>query len=149
MRHRGQINEVEVFIDSGIIDEKALGALREKFVSRYEQLYGRSSAMHDARLEIVTARCRSSALSLKPKLKECPLTVEPLSVDAKTGIREIYWAETKSVETTSIFNGYLFKPGNSAKGPCVVETETTSIVVHPKQGISMDTFSNFVINPNT
>jgi N-methylhydantoinase A/oxoprolinase/acetone carboxylase beta subunit len=105
--------------------------------------------MYDARLEIVTARCRSSALSLKPKLKEFPLTLEPLPVDAKTGTREIYWAEKKSVETTPIFNGYLFKPGNSAEGPCVVETETTSIVVHPRQEISMDTFRNFVINPNT
>ena len=149
MRHRGQINEVEVFIDSGILDEKALEALREKFVARYEQLYGRGSAMHDARLEIVTARCRSSALSLKPKLKEFSLTLEPLPADAKTGTRDIYWAEKQSVETTPIFNGYLFKPGNSAEGPCVVETETTSIVVHPKQEISMDTFRNFVINPNT
>ena len=78
--------------------------------------------MHDARLEIVTARCRSSALSLKPKLKEFSLTLEPLSRGRlKLGQGRSIGLKKKSVETTPIFNGYLFRPGNSAEGPCVVE----------------------------
>jgi N-methylhydantoinase A len=147
MRHRGQINEVEVFLDTDSLDENSLALLREKFVSRYEQLYGLGAALYDARLEIVTARCRASAISLKPKLNTSELDQRSVSPDAQTGVRKIYWAEDKKIRPTSIFDGYKMCPGNYLEGPCVIETETTSIVVHPGQSIEMDSFKNFVINP--
>ena len=147
MRHRGQINEVEVFLDKDSLDETSLALLREKFVSRYEQLYGHGAALHDARLEIVTARCRASAISIKPKLNTSELEQREVSSDMQTGARKIYWAEDKEIRSTSIFDGYKMRPGNFLEGPCVIETETTSIVVHPGQSIEMDSFQNFVINP--
>ena len=147
MRHRGQINEVEVFLDKDTLDETSLALLREKFVSRYEQLYGHGAALHDARLEIVTARCRASAISLKPKLNTSESDQREVSPNMQTGVRKIYWAEDKEIRSTSIFDGYKMRPGNFLEGPCVIETETTSIVVHPGQSIEMDSFQNFVINP--
>ncbi len=147
MRHRGQINEVEVHIDDDHINEISITELRDKFVSRYEQLYGQGAALDGARLEIVTARCRASASSIKPKLNKSEPQGKLGSPDMQTGERKIYWAENKNFHSTPIFNGYKMRTGNYLEGPCVVETETTSIVVHPGQTVEMDMFNNFVINP--
>ena len=34
-------------------------------------------------------------------------------------------------------------PGNRVEGPAVIETEATSVVVHPAQTASVDRFGNF------
>jgi N-methylhydantoinase A len=65
-----------------------------------------------------------------------------------TGKREIYWAEQKSKTETPIYDGYKLRPGNSIKGPCVVETTTTSMVIHPGQSVAVDALGNFIIDPN-
>jgi len=148
MRHRGQINEVEVHLDNGIIDEHGLEKLRHRFVERYERLYGRGAALLGARLEIVTLRCRASATSLKPNLSKRSDLTEEIIPEAMTGHREIYWAEWKRTSQTPIFSGYKLRPGNSIEGPCVVETDTTSMVIHPGQHVEMDSLGNFEIDSN-
>ncbi len=148
MRHRGQINEVEVDLDSGVLDAAALEQLRERFVERYERLYGHGAALRGARLEMVTFRCRASAVSRKPELAAATQMSQEIAPDAQTGTREIYWAEWKKLSATPIFDGYRLVPGNALEGPCVVETTTTSMVVHPDQRISVDALGNFVIDPS-
>jgi N-methylhydantoinase A len=148
MRHRGQINEVEVDLDGGVLTQAGLEQLRERFVARYERLYGHGAALRGARLEMVTFRCRASATSIKPRLVATDQLTQVIADDACTGTRDIYWAEWKRLEPTPIFNGYKLKPGNAIVGPCVVETTTTSMVVHPRQRIEMDALGNFLIDPN-
>ena len=65
-----------------------------------------------------------------------------------TGHREIYWAEWKRTSQTPIFSGYKLRPGNSIEGPCVVETDTTSMVIHPGQRVAVDSLGNFEIDSN-
>ncbi|MGE0483139.1 MAG: hydantoinase/oxoprolinase family protein [Gammaproteobacteria bacterium] len=148
MRHRGQINEVEVDLDGGVLDEAGLAELRERFVQRYERLYGRGAALRGARLEMVTFRCRASAVSRKPTLAAADTLSDVVASDAQTGTRDIWWAEWKKLRPTPIYDGYKLVPGNHLDGPCVVETTTTSMVVHPQQRISVDALGNFVIDPN-
>jgi N-methylhydantoinase A/oxoprolinase/acetone carboxylase beta subunit len=122
--------------------------LRVGFVLRYLRLYGHGAALRGARLEMVTFRCRSSAASIKPKLSATTTLSNAIAADARTGSREIYWAEWKRMSPTPILDGYKLVPGNAIVGPCVVETATTSVVVHPGQRIEVDSFGNFVIDPN-
>ncbi|MEN9726664.1 MAG: hypothetical protein RL434_1030, partial [Pseudomonadota bacterium] len=145
MRHRGQINEVEVELDGGTLTESDLDDLRARFVRRYEQLYGRGASLPGARLECVTFRVRASAESRKPRIKEATTTTGEIPTEARTGTRDIYWAEWKRLAPTPIYDGYRLQPGNTLEGPCVIETTTTSIVVHPGQTVSMDALKNFVI----
>lgn len=148
MRHRGQINEVEVDIDGSVLSEGDLDGLRERFVQSYERLYGRGAALPGARLEIVTLRCRASAVSRKPKLTPADKLTDVIDPAAQSGSRDIYWAENKAQVATPIYNGYLLKPGNQLNGPCVVETTTTSMVIHPQQSIQVDALGNYLIDPN-
>src|SRR5437762_8498381 len=68
VRHKGQINEVEITLPWPRIPNQYEGTLRQLFVKRYEQLYGRGSALAGAQLEIVVARLRAKALTPQPKL---------------------------------------------------------------------------------
>ncbi|MFT4564879.1 MAG: N-methylhydantoinase A [Gammaproteobacteria bacterium] len=149
MRHRGQINEVEVDLDAPTLSNEDIDGLRDRFVARYERLYGRGAALPGARLEIVTFRCRASAGSQKPQLVEATTLTPVIDKAARSGSRDIYWAEKKKLESTPIYDGYKLVPGNSLDGPCVIETATTSMVIHPQQSVSIDALGNFVINPNS
>jgi N-methylhydantoinase A len=145
MRHRGQINEVEVELEQAQLSDADLEGLRTRFVRRYEQLYGRGASLPGARLECVTFRVRASAESRKPRIQSTSNLTDVIPADAQTSEREIYWAEWKRAALTPIFDGYRLRPGNQLAGPCVIETTTTSIVVHPGQTVSMDALNNFVI----
>src|SRR2546429_8671155 len=68
VRHKGQINEVEITLPWPRIPNQYEGTLRKLFVHRYEQLYGRGSSLAAAQLELVVARLRAKALTPQPKL---------------------------------------------------------------------------------
>src|SRR6266446_6692341 len=68
VRHKGQINEVEITLPWVRLPADYESQLRKLFVHRYEQLYGRGSALAGAQLELVVARLRAKALTPQPKL---------------------------------------------------------------------------------
>jgi len=95
MRHRGQINEVEVMLPEKRVKESLFAPLRERFKVRYEQLYGRGSSYADARLEIVTLRLRATAATPRPRLSTARKLGSRIAASAKQGKRSVYWAEPK------------------------------------------------------
>jgi N-methylhydantoinase A len=145
MRHRGQINEVEVMLPEARLEGGFWELLRSRFYTRYEQLYGRGSSYRGARLEIVTLRVRATAATPRPKLSKARRLSAAIPREAKRGARDIYWAEPKRTLRTPIFDGALLRPGNRVKGPCVIETTQTNVVVHPGRSLRVDAFGNFEI----
>jgi N-methylhydantoinase A len=145
MRHRGQINEVEVMLPEGRLGDDFFEPLRSRFYARYEQLYGRGSSYRGARLEIVTLRVRATAATPRPKLSKARKLTAAVPAAAKRGTRAIYWAEPKRAIRTPIFDGAALRPGNRIKGPCVVETTQTNVVVHPGRTLRVDAYGNFEI----
>ena len=145
MRHRGQINEVEVDLPGGLLDEAALARLRGDFAARYELLYGRGSSFAGAQLEIVTFRCRAGAETPKPGLAPARRLVRAVPKAARRGTRAVYWSGLKRTRQTPVLDGDALLPGNRAAGPLVVETEDTTIVVHPGQTLGVDRFGNIEI----
>jgi N-methylhydantoinase A len=145
MRHRGQINEVEVMLPEARLRESFWEPLRSRFYARYEQLYGKGSSYRGARLEIVTLRVRATAATPRPKLPKARKLSGVIPREARRGTRAIYWAEPKRTIKTPIFDGARLRPGNRIQGPCVVETTQTNVVVHPGRSLRVDAFGNFEI----
>jgi len=149
IRHKGQINEVEVLLpevgQDGLLGSLAFSSLHERFYARYEQLYGRGSSYRDARLELVTLRLRASAATPRPQLHEAPVLKRAIPQRARRPAREIFWADLKRTRETPIFDGAMLLPGNRIQGPAVVETTDTTVVLHPKRTLTVDAFGNFEI----
>ncbi len=145
MRHKGQINEVEVEMVGETLSPTDLEPLRTAFVSQYERLYGRGAALPGADLEIVTFRCRASAATTKPQLKASGDLTKEIPAAALRSPRLVYWAEIATRQSTAIYDGHRLLPGNTLDGPAVVETKATSVVVHPGQSFRVDAYGNFEV----
>ena len=145
MRHRGQINEVEVMLMQSRLKTAGLEALRQQFYTRYEQLYGKNASFKSARLEIVTLRVRASAATPRPKLPKAARLSAAIPKLAQNGSRQVYWDDLKRSVKTPVFAGGALRPGNRIKGPCVVETAQTTVVVHPGRSLFVDAWGNFEI----
>src|SRR5947207_2306207 len=146
MRHRGQINEVEVMLPEKRLQSAVAEALRNRFYARYEQLYGRGSSYGEARLEIVTLRLRATAATPHPKLSRAKRLNTKIAVNASLGKRTIYWADLKKSAPSPVYDGALLVPGNRIVGPAVIETTDTTVVVHPRRTLKVDAFGNFEIH---
>jgi N-methylhydantoinase A len=145
MRHKGQINEVEVVLEWSRAEGEFEAPLKESFYRRYEQLYGRGSSFRGARVEIVTFRVRASAETPRPRLVAATTMSTALPPAAKRAARAVYWDEEQRSQSTPVYDGQKLEPGNRLPGPAIVETPDTSVVVRPGQSLAVDAFGNFEI----
>ncbi|HKQ27821.1 MAG TPA: hydantoinase/oxoprolinase family protein [Burkholderiales bacterium] len=143
VRHKGQINEVEVLLPFERLPANYEAALRNLFTQRYEKLYGRGSALPGAQLEIVVCRLRARALTPRPKLVKAKSASKSIPREALRKPRAIRWS---SVKKTPVYDGEKLAIGNTLKGPAIVETSDTTVVVHPGRTLRVDTLGNFEIS---
>ncbi|HVL35261.1 MAG TPA: hydantoinase/oxoprolinase family protein [Burkholderiales bacterium] len=140
VRHKGQINEVELLLPWARLPGAYEPALRKLFVERYEKLYGRGSALAGATLEIVVCRLRARALTPRPKLVRAKNTSRAIPRAALRKPRMIHWSRLKK---TPVYDGEALVPGNVIAGPAIVETADTTVVVHPGRTLRLDALGNF------
>lgn len=145
MRHKGQINEVEVIL----VWDRARGGfeppLRDAFYLTYERLYGKGSSFRGARVEMVTFRVRAMAQTPRPRLVAADTLTDTVPDAARRGQRAVYWEETRALADTPVYDGATLLPGNRLDGPTVVETPDTVVVVRPGQSLAVDAYGNFEI----
>ena len=142
VRHKGQINEVELMLPWNRVPADYEQRLRKLFVLRYETLYGRGSALQGAQLEIVVCRLRARALTPRPKLARAKRSSRAIPKAAVREARPIWWSRLRK---TPVFDGEKLAVGNSVKGPAIVETSDTTVVVHPGRTLRVDALGNFEI----
>ena len=146
IRYKGQINEVEVAVPAGELDEAALAELAADFHRRYEALYGAGAGFREARVEIVTYRVRTTAVSAKPAIRPARERGATPSDDARAGARPVYWAELGDFEPTPVFWGERLVAGNRVAGPAIIQVPDTTIVVHPGQAARIDAYGNVLVD---
>ncbi|RLT96376.1 MAG: hydantoinase/oxoprolinase family protein [Ketobacter sp.] len=145
MRHKGQINEVEVVVTPPLRDND-LETLHAQFLERYELIYGKGASLPWARLEAVTFRIRAFAKTPKPDLVPQETGGSQVDSVAQVSVRPIYWSEPRQTVETPIYSGARLRSGNQICGPAVIETTDTTLVVHPGRRVDVDTFGNFVLS---
>jgi len=145
MRHKGQINEVEVVITTPLSD-RDVETLHAQFLERYELIYGKGASLPWAKLEAVTFRIRAFAKTPKPDLVPQEISGSQVEPVAQVSVRPIYWSEPKQTVETPIYSGAKLMSGNQICGPAVIETTDTTLVVHPGRQVDVDTFGNFVLS---
>jgi N-methylhydantoinase A len=140
VRHKGQINEVEVPLPWAELPAAYEPALRRLFVARYEKLYGRGSALPGATLETVVCRLRARALTPRPRLVKARKLSSRIPAQALRRPRVIQWSAPRK---TPVYDGEKLVAGNRVRGPAIVETADTTVVVHPGSRLRVDALGNF------
>lgn len=146
LRHRGQINEVEVDLPGAALDDAGVTALVERFYERYDAMYGKGASFRGARLEAITFRVRASIVTPKPSLRSQSEAPVPVPANACRKPREVYWSETRARSSTPVYDGDLLSIGNRIDGPALIETTDTTVVLRPTQSILVDRLGNFAID---
>jgi N-methylhydantoinase A len=146
IRYKGQINEVEVPVPAGALDEAALAQLAADFHRRYETVYGRGAGFREARVEIVTYRVRAAAVSAKPRIVAAREGDRAPSSDARAGTRPVYWSELGDFDATPVFWGEKLVAGNVLAGPAIIQAPDTTIVVHPFESARVDAYGNVLVD---
>src|SRR3954464_1938632 len=143
VRHKGQINEVEITLPWTRLPNDYEARLRKRFVTRYEQLYGRGSALSGAQLEFVVSRLRAKALTPQPKLVKAKKRTTRVPREAIRAKRDIYWPDFGKRRATPVYDGERLANGNKIAGPAIVETADTTVVVGPGTRLKVDELGNF------
>src|SRR3989440_1504106 len=112
VRHKGQINEVEVLLPWSRLPADFEPKLRKMFVQRYEQLYGRGSALAGAQLEFVVCRLRAKALTPQPRLVKSKKMSARIPKEAVRKKRDIYRPDIGKRPPTVVYEGDLIPDGN-------------------------------------
>src|SRR5215470_6662958 len=146
IRYKGQINEVEVPVPAGTLDDNALAQLASDFHRRYETVYGQGAGFREARVEVVTYRVRASAISAKPRIVAAAEADRAPSREASAGTRPVYWSELGDFDLTPVFWGERLVAGNVVPGPAIIQVPDTTIVVHPFESARIDPYGNVLVD---
>jgi 5-oxoprolinase (ATP-hydrolysing) len=149
-RFAGQLHEIELPLPTTILSDARDGAvdeLKERFFSRYEELY-----KHLPRgMSIELLSWRLTARGPKPTIV-LPRG-EPGSSGADValkGHRAAYFSEVGGQAgdfvDTPVYDRYALRSGMRLNGPAIIEERESTIVVRPGMAVEVDPFLNVVVN---
>jgi N-methylhydantoinase A len=143
MRYRFQCHELNAELPPGTteVGVKELEFLDRTFDDLYEQSYGPGSGYREAGKEIITFRLRAVGKIQSPNIKRYP-KIGPDSTGAVKAQRNAYFDEARDFLAADIYDFGLLKPGMEIKGPGIIESPVTTIVVGPDDRAMMDEYRN-------
>ena len=141
MRYVGQGFEIEVPVPNGVLGPGLGAELHERFLDRYDELFGRRIAGVPA--ETVTWRLTASGPT--PKVA---LNFDGRRIDAGAagkGERPVHFPETGFAPCT-VYNRYGLGAGTVFRGPAVIEERESTVVAGPDTTVSIDRYLNLIID---
>ena len=141
MRYSGQGFEIDVPVPDGEMDGFAANVMRQSFLDKYQELFGRQ--IGDLPIEALTWRIYASGPTPNVELNFAGQQIDEEPSDK--GERQVYFPET-GYATCRIYNRYALKPGDSFRGPAVIEERESTAVAGPDTTVSIDKYLNLVID---
>ena len=145
VRYTAQINEVDVILDDGPLDEAGAERMLERFEQRYEQLFGKGSGFAGAGVEVVTVSAEARGrLAAQEAVKPQPSAAAD-GPPRETGRREVFWPRERKAIDSAIVAGDSLAPGHEVEGPAVIELPHTTIPIPPGYKAVVDELGDCVI----
>jgi N-methylhydantoinase A len=145
LHYTAQINEVDVVLEEGLIDEQAARSVVERFAARYEQLYGKGSGFAGAGIEIVAVSAEARGRLDAQRYVRPIAASRPESAPTETGRRQVFWPRERKALDSVIIAGATLGPGHEVVGPAVIELPHTTIAVPPGYTAAVDELGDCVI----
>jgi len=139
MRLFGQLHEIEVPWPHGIIDDRSLEIIRERFAEVYTARY--TSLYSGAVTQVISFRVRASGP--KPDLILGKAKAEGSAADALKSKRDV-WFGTAAV-SAAVYDRYALAEGVLIQGPAIVEEEEATTVIPPGDRVRVDNVGNLRI----
>jgi N-methylhydantoinase A len=136
MRYTGQEHTVRVHVTGGPADPSAIEAM---FHAAHRQKY--TFALPDTPSELVTFHLAATWRAEKPAI--APWRDGLPSPEPKG--RRLVDFDVDGIHETSVWERDRLPAGWAAEGPLVIEEETTTTLVHPRQVVSVDGYGNLLI----
>jgi N-methylhydantoinase A len=143
MRFRGQIYEVTIPVQSGPLSTTDVDALRDRFVARYETLYGEGSSLPGQGIEIITFRVEGRAPTPKPAVPAA--TKRGRRRLAPFSRREVYLLDDCALHELPVFSGDDLRVGDQIDGAAIIELAATTVMVNRGHQVAVDPMLNLVI----
>jgi N-methylhydantoinase A len=140
-RYENQEHSVEIPIPPGEIGSGAVAAIADLFHRSYEREY---TYRLEAPVEFVGAHVVAIAEVGKLEPVRMPCTGRRIE-DARKGNRVVDYA-TEGAHESAIYVGELLEPGMAFAGPAIVESRSSTVVVHPGNEVAVDDYGNFRID---
>jgi N-methylhydantoinase A len=145
MRHKGQPKQTEVPVAEEMLTSGSL--MLDAFTERYQQMYGRGTTLTGSTVLLDTVQCVVSvSTSARQSAANALAHGGSPTQDPRHGsqVRKVYWEGLGFVETP-IIRGLQWPDGTRLEGPAVVESDFTTILVHPGQVGEIDALGNLVL----
>jgi N-methylhydantoinase A/oxoprolinase/acetone carboxylase beta subunit len=144
MKFGRQVNMETIDLPVKDYTEEDIDDLGRRFVEYYKKLYGEGSAFVTAGMEImgqtVIATVKSHAAP--------PIARALRSADASKalkGERAVYFEKCGDFVSTKIYELTSMEPGNTIKGPAIIEAPTTTFVIPPDYTAIMNEYEYLVV----
>jgi len=140
MKFSLQIHDVEVSVPPGQLGVDEAAAQVDRFIGRYEEIYGEGSAFPGAGTQIglfkVQARGRLVA-PLTPDIEAAPAS--------PVASRDVYWREYGEFRPTDLYDGAALGSGAAMTGPAIIDYPDTTVVIPAGAEAEIDHLGNVVI----
>lgn len=144
MRYRGQVHEISTPVPGKKLTPADLNRVVDDFERRYEQKYGPGTAYKAAGILSRTYQVKGVGKIVTPALRKHKLVSESPRPALKAR-RPVYFKEYGKFVATNIYDRDKLKPGNSIKGPAIVEAVDTTILVKPGLRLRIDPYLNMLM----
>lgn len=137
MRFRQQVHELAIELRPGPVEPAAIDRLVDDFTERYEQIYGRDTALRVAGVEFTVLRVDGHVPVRRPAPAARPAREEPLTPSAW---RDVYFGDLVS---TAVYRD--LGAGGVVVGPAALELPGTTVIVGPDQRARVDGHGHITI----
>jgi N-methylhydantoinase A len=145
LRYRRQLNELAIVVPTKTYTEADIKSMCDEFERVYESVYGVGSAYKEAGIELISVNVDAVGGAPKPAIKSYSLgTKNPDK--ALSGKRRVFFTgDIMDFVETKIYDLNRLMPGNSFKGPAVIEAKNTTILIPDQVKCAVDKYLNVVL----
>ena len=137
LHYEGQQWDVRVAIGDGA----DAGGIRTAFEAEYDRQFGHTNPTG----RVNVAKLRVVGIGRLPPLRE-PGFPEADRPAAAVDARPVYAEEAGGFVETPVYSGAALRHGNGFDGPAVIEEETTTVLVGPRDRVVVDRLDNYLIS---
>jgi N-methylhydantoinase A len=141
MKFSLQIHQVEVPVPGGTLTEQDAAEQNDRFIDRYEQIYGKGSAFSGAGTSIGLFKVLARGKVRTP----VPPPIERTEM-SPAGRRDVYWRDYGAFAPTDIYDGASLAPQVTVDGPAILEFPDTTVVVPPGASARLDDLGSVLVD---